>query len=365
MTRRPRNGEAGFTLLELVIALLVMSIGVAGLFGVLATAFKSTSIDIHRTDATVIAAHALAQLQVAADPVSGPLPGVTRNGQTYAVNAEVQLAAASNGDTNAYAELIVNVTWSDQGGTHTVTQSTSRYPTPPTSVATVCAAPTLAAAPIYNYPPSGDPSLDVSWVEPTGGTAVTQWQVQISPDGATWTTAIADEPPLPPNATHQVEIGGLAPGVAYVAQVVAESACAAPATFAATPAAGIPAATAGSSASTCTAGSFTLGPPTVTRSPTGPPPGILSQDVTVVVTSPVDCPGGFTITTVSTAGDVVQAQLGHGSAGPTSYVGTLPGGTEVWDLGPHLVALYAGPVASGPVIGTAVLCVEQQGASTC
>lgn len=38
--RGPARGEAGFTLLELVIAMLVISIAVAGLFGVLGTAFK-------------------------------------------------------------------------------------------------------------------------------------------------------------------------------------------------------------------------------------------------------------------------------------------------------------------------------------
>src|SRR5579864_4731582 len=169
MTERPRRGEDGFTLLELVIALLVMSIGIAGLFGVLGTAFKSTAIDIHRTDATAIAAHALAQLEVAADPVSGALPGVTRNGETYTVAAQVNPTAASNGDANAYPTLTVNVTWADQGGSHTVAQSSARYPAGTPTSATTCLPPAPPPAPIYNYPSSGDPSLDVSWVEPTGG----------------------------------------------------------------------------------------------------------------------------------------------------------------------------------------------------
>ena len=214
--RGPARGEAGFTLLELVIAMLVISIAVAGLFGVLGTAFKSTAIDVHRTDATSIAAQALSQLEVSPDPASGPLPSVTRNNETYQVATRVAPAQASNGTADAYPALSVSVAWTDQGGSHTVTQSSARYPAPtPTSAPPVCVPPTLASAPLYNSPTSGDPSLDVSWLEPTVGAPVTQWRVQVSPDGTTWTTAIADEAPLPPGATHQVEIGGLAATDSY------------------------------------------------------------------------------------------------------------------------------------------------------
>jgi prepilin-type N-terminal cleavage/methylation domain-containing protein len=357
--------EDGFTLLELVIALVVISVGVAGLFGVLTTAFKSTAIDIHRVDATAVASRALAQLEVAADPTSGPLAPVTRNGQTYSLSASVTPAQASNGAVDAYPALAVAVTWTDQAGAHTLTQTSARYPDPTsTSVATGCQAPVLQGTPTYNSPISGDPSLDVSWVEPTGGASVTGWRVQVSPDGGTtWTTAVADEPPLAPGTTHQVEIGGLAAADTYTVLVVAESSCG-EAPF---PQGSVPA-TPAAVGSSCTPGSFTLGPAVVTRSATGPPPGILTGDISVVVTSPVACPTGFSISTITTTaggGIVVGTVLTQSSSGSYSYVGTLPGATETWDLGMHQVDLYAGPSASGTVIGTAALCVEQEGTSTC
>lgn len=366
--RGPARGrEAGFTLLELVIAMLVISIAVAGLFGVLGTAFKSTAIDIHRTDATSIAAQALSQLEVSPDPVSGSLPSVTRNNATFAVSTQVTPATASNGDAHAYPALAVSVSWSDQGGSHTVTQSSARYPAPtPTSTPPVCVPPTLALPPVYNAPSSGDPSLDVSWVEPTIGAAVTQWQVQVSPDGSTWTTAVADEAPLPPGATHQVEIGGLAATDSYAVQVVAISACGDPVTFSAVLAVGGSAATPASADSACTPGSFTLGPAVVTRSAAGG--GVLTGDITVIVTTPVVCPSGFSVGTTSTTesgGTVVDTVLTREAGGSYSYFGTLPGSPAEWDAGVHAVNLYAGPTASGTVIATAELCVEEQGQSSC
>jgi prepilin-type N-terminal cleavage/methylation domain-containing protein len=362
-----RTTEAGFTLLELVIAMLVMSIAVAGLFGVLGTAFQSTAVDIHRTDATSIAAQALSQLEVSPNPASGPLTSVTRNNETYQVATQVTSAQASNGTLNAYPAMSVSVTWTDQGRSHTVTQSSARYPAPtPTSAPPLCAPPTLTSAPLYNSPTSGDPSLDVSWVEPTAGAPVTQWQVQVSPDGSTWTTAIADEAPLPPGATHQVEIGGLAATDAYAVQVVALSACAAPATFPAVPAGAGPPSTPASPDSVCTPGSFTLGPAIATRSATGG--GTLTGDITVVVTAPVVCPSGFSASTTSTTelgGTVVDTVLSRQPGGSYSYVGTLAGSPAEWDDGTHVVDLYAGPTATGPVIATAELCVEEQGQSSC
>ena len=312
--RGPARGEAGFTLLELVIAMLVISIAVAGLFGVLGTAFKSTAIDVHRTDATSIAAQALSQLEVSPDPASGPLPSVTRNNETYQVATRVAPAQASNGTADAYPALSVSVAWTDQGGSHTVTQ----------------------------------------------------WRVQVSPDGTTWTTAIADEAPLPPGATHQVEIGGLAATDTYAVQVVAVSACADPVTFPAVPAGAGPPATPTSPDSACTPGSFTLGPAVATRSASGG--GVLTGDITVVVTTPVVCASGFSVSTTSTTesgGTVVDTVLTREAGGSYSYFGTLPGSPAEWDAGVHAVNLYAGPTASGTVIATAELCVEEQGQSSC
>src|SRR5579864_3710517 len=105
-----RGDEEGFTLLELVFAMVILSIGIAALIGVLATAFRSTTIDIHRTDATAIAGQGLTEL--AANPTLTTLPSVTRNGQTYTLRGNVTTVTASDG-VGSYPELAVTVAWAD------------------------------------------------------------------------------------------------------------------------------------------------------------------------------------------------------------------------------------------------------------
>ena len=368
MSGRRRAREGGFTLLELVIAMLVMSIGIAALVGVLGTAFKSTAIDVHRTDATSIAAQALSQLEVSPNPGSGPLPNVTSNNESYTVTAQVVPTTASNGTVNAYPTLTVTVAWTDQGGQHNLTQSSAEYPTAPSTTVGGCL-PVTGVTPTFNAPSSGDPSLDVSWYEPTGATPVLKWQVQVTPEGrATWTTPVPDEQPLPPGALHQIEIGGLAATGSYDVQVIAVTPCPGP-PFAATP--GATRVTPASSDSSCSPGSFTLGPAVVARTPTGPPPGTLTSNITVTVTTPVPCPSGFTVTVNATkpppptAPVIVQAALAQSPSGSYSYVGTLTGSSASWDLGTHIVNLYAGSTTTGPVIATAELCVTEQGVATC
>jgi prepilin-type N-terminal cleavage/methylation domain-containing protein len=341
--------EHGFTLLELVFAMVLLSIGIAALLGVLATSFRSTAVDIHRTDATAIAGQGLAELEAA--PVTGPLPSVNRNGQTYTVAGTVTPVAASNGAADAYLTAAVTVRWTDAAGPHSVVQSTAFFTPPPTTAAASTCTALGAVAPVVATQP-GDPSLDVSWAEPPGG-PVARWEVQLSLDGSTWTTAVADEPPLAPGATHQLEIGGLAPSAAYQVQVVATTVCGGTDPFLAA------APTTASVASTdCLVGSMTFGPAIGERVTSGAAAGTLTSNVAIVVTTPGSCASGL-LAFVDTGDGIVTAGLAQ--SGTNSYVGTLPGLTQVWGLGVHAVTIYEGATAAG----SGALCVEEQGAGTC
>jgi prepilin-type N-terminal cleavage/methylation domain-containing protein len=347
MTHR---GEDGFTLLELVIAMVLLSIGIAALIGVLATSFRSTAVDIHRTDATAIAGQGLAELEGA--PVSGPLPPVTRNGQTYNLAGKVTPATASNGAPDAYLTAAVTVRWTDASGAHSLTQSTSFFTPPPTTSAPSACTPLGPVVAVAGEWP-GEPSLDVSWQEPTGG-PVAFWQVQISPNGGTWTTPVSDEQPLAAGATHQVHIGGLEQDQKYKVQVVATTVCGATQSFSDTSPR-----TPSVASSACSVGSMTFGPADAQRVTSGPSAGTLTSDITVVVTTPGTC---------DPLGMQVYVDTGHGSyllplspTGAYSYVGTLPGVTQMWDLGVHQVYVYAGVTPAG----SGVLCVEEQGSATC
>jgi prepilin-type N-terminal cleavage/methylation domain-containing protein len=342
--------EDGFTLLELVFAMVLLSIGVAALIGVLATSFRTTAVDVHRTDAVAIAAQGLAELEAA--PVTGPLPSVTRNGQSFTLTGTANNATASNGTANAYPAVAVTVAWTDAAGSHSLTQSTATFTSPPTTGGTCTP---LGPVNLVASAPPGDPSVDVSWQEPTGG-PVTRWQVQISPDGTTWTTPIADEQPVAVGLTHQLEIGGLAPKAPYQVHVVATTACGVLPPFAATAGS-----TPSVASSACAVGSMTLGPATADRITTGAAAGMLTTDITVVVTTPGACASALLVTADTGQGLVTTVLTPTGSY---SYVGTLPGVTQQWNLGVHNVEVRPGGVP--PAVATGVLCVEQQGAvATC
>jgi prepilin-type N-terminal cleavage/methylation domain-containing protein len=347
-----RSSEEGFTLLELVFAMVLLSIGIAALIGVLATSFRSTAVDIHRTDATAIAGQGLTELEAA--PVTGPLPSITRNAQTYTLAGTVTPATASNGSVSAYPTVAVTVSWRDAAGAHSLTRSTAFFTTPPTTAAASACTALGPVAPVVSAP-TGDPSVDVSWQEPTGG-PVSYWEVQISPDGSTWTTPIADEPPLVPGATHQLEIGGLSPNAAWHVQVVATNSCGGVQTFPATSPT-----TPSVSSTDCLVGSMTLGPADAERISTGAAAGYLTSDVVVILATSGSCPIALFVRADTGQGPASGLLVPHGS---NAYVGTLSGLTQAWTLGVHEVDAYNPPDVTN-AIGTAELCVEEQGAATC
>jgi len=156
-----------------------------------------------------------------------------------------------------------------------------------------------------------------------------------------------------------VEIGGLAPGQAYEAQVLAVTGCGSQ-VFGPT----APVTTSTLAATGCTAGSVTLGPAVVARDATYETLG----DVSVVVTTAGSCPLGLwagVLTTSDPSGPAVTAALAQSA--PGTYTGTLFDPIQPWDLGIHTVEVFSGapvtPLPSSPT-ATAVLCVTS-GASTC
>ena len=344
------SAEDGFTLLELVVAMLLISIAVAALIGVFGTSLASTAVDIHRTDATAIAAQALAELE--AGSFLSPTT-VTRAQQQYTVTGTVVPTTATDGATAAYPTYAVTVAWRDRAGAHSVAQSTAVYPAS-TTTTTPCV--TLTVTPTATSPATGDPAIDVTWSEPAAS-GVTQWQVQLSTGGGTWTAAADDAPD--PGQLHQVELGGLAPGQAYQAQVVAVTGCG-PQTFGPT----APVTTPTVSSTGCTVGSVTIGPSVTARDPTYQTLG----DVSVVVTTTGSCPIGLwagVLTTNDPSGPAVTSALSQSA--PGAYTGTLSDPIQPWDLGIHTVEIFNGapvtPLPASPT-ATAVLCVTS-GASTC
>jgi len=377
-----RRDEQGFTLLELMIALFVLSVAVAGLVGVLDTAFGTTAVDVHRVDAAGLAGKQLASLRAEpyADvpaPYTPAAPATTTiNNQQFDTSYTTSWVSSSGGDTAAYKELSVTVSWRDQAGAHSVEQDTALYPgglgpyqapqgPSPTTTTTFpgCPSPVVGTAPTVTPQTSGDPSVDVSWPEPDLASSVVpivSWAVQVSPDGSTWTTAVNDEPPLTPGASHQIEIGGLSPGVVYAVRLLASGACGDPGVSPATTAAGPTTATL--SAPDCTVGAVSLSSPVATRQADGS----LSADVTIVASTASGCTAGLWAGVLTSGTAVTEVPLEAEAGGWFSASLDAAG---PWDLGPHTVEVFSGTLIAGPLptvsVAAAELCVTQPGGTSC
>lgn len=358
--------EAGFTLLELVIALAILAVAVGGLVSVLGAALRTTAVDVHRTDAVALATAEMAVLRhlpaATAPPPADHSTAV--NGQMYAVADTVAWQRSSGGVDRAYRSARVTVSWTDQGGPHVITQDSALTGPSPTGAGTAgpCAPPPAATGPAATPVGAGLSALQVSWTEPDASGAPDHWEVDTSPDATAWTASVAGEQPLAPGAIHVIELDGVAPASVYFVRVGAVAGCGA------TSWSVLATASTGAPGVGCALGAAGVGPPVVARSASGTVPGALAGDIEVTIASLGPCPTGLWAG-VSTSGDAVTAvALQRVGTGP--YHGSLAGTTQPWDLGRHLVKIFPGSPSAGalptaPPLGVALLCVEPAGAVTC
>ena len=114
---RRRAGQRGFTLVELLVATSVASVGFLGLAALHATAIRATSYGGNTSAATMFAAQ---QLEIMRRTPASALVSVPA--QTVAVGAQSfsRQATVSPTGTGAAKQVIVDVSWSDQMGPHVV-----------------------------------------------------------------------------------------------------------------------------------------------------------------------------------------------------------------------------------------------------
>src|SRR4051812_23575638 len=164
--RRRATGEGGFTLLEMVAALTVLSIGVLATTQVFLGSLKTAGLGEARTQATAIATREVEALRAVPYATLGFAAGTTSaqfegadtvfvtggtavatsgpevvDGQPFGIARYIVWAA--NGSTpHAYKRVVSVVSWSDEAGTHTVRQDDAVYPGGLGPVASTTTAPT-------------------------------------------------------------------------------------------------------------------------------------------------------------------------------------------------------------------------------
>jgi prepilin-type N-terminal cleavage/methylation domain-containing protein len=122
-TRKAR--ERGFTLIEVLVAIIVLSLAMAGMVALSANGTQATAYTRHAGEASMVGQDKLERLKVT--------PAVTLANGTDTVDAH-EIASAGAPYTRTWtvtwngtiATLVVQVTWTDGGSNHTITYRTMR-----------------------------------------------------------------------------------------------------------------------------------------------------------------------------------------------------------------------------------------------
>jgi prepilin-type N-terminal cleavage/methylation domain-containing protein len=117
--------ERGFTLIEVLVAIIVLSLAMAGMVALSANGTQATAYTRHAGEASMVGQDKLERLRVS--------PAATLANGTDTVDAH-EVAAAGAPYTRTWtvswsgtvATLVVQVTWTDAGTTHTITYRTMR-----------------------------------------------------------------------------------------------------------------------------------------------------------------------------------------------------------------------------------------------
>lgn len=127
--RRRKRTQAGFTMIEVMIAVLLTAIAVIGIVGLYRVQTRSSGYSRYSTEASVLAADKMEQLRTVA--ITGPSTGA----ETGPIDARGQLGAGGIFDRSwtitalgTQWKLEVTVQWDDDGQTRSVVLHSLRNP---------------------------------------------------------------------------------------------------------------------------------------------------------------------------------------------------------------------------------------------
>jgi prepilin-type N-terminal cleavage/methylation domain-containing protein len=121
-----RRGERGFTLIEVLVALVITVIGLAGVLMMQASATRSNRQNLEFSRASMIAEEAIEIARgTAIDTLTG---GMTLQPQTYSgVLYTISLTATELASNSNLVIITAAVTYSEDGDTSTVDDRTARF----------------------------------------------------------------------------------------------------------------------------------------------------------------------------------------------------------------------------------------------
>lgn len=123
MTRK-RQHQAGFTMIEVMVAMLLTAIAIVGIIGLYRIQARSSSYSRRSTEAAVLAGDRMEVLRTTAVPATGGPETVDATGTVVTGAPYTRRWTVTNG-ASQYS-ILVEVDWDDDGTTRTVSMRSFR-----------------------------------------------------------------------------------------------------------------------------------------------------------------------------------------------------------------------------------------------
>ena len=375
--------EQGFSLIEALMALTVLSVGVFGTMQVFLGTMRTTSVASARTHASAIAAREIEAMRAipyaaigfgvssgaaasfegattvfVADSAAKTTPTgspETDEGVTFTITRAI-VWVSQGSYTNQYKRVVVMISWHDQAGSHSVRQEAFVYPggLGPYGGATTTTSTTTAVTPgapsgLTATPDTLNPTTQVNLVWTAGSPAATTFEVQHAQDPTFAATTV--DTTTQPGATTSYNKTGLAPGTTFYWRVRALSGAQSSAwsntAQGNTQAVG---------AQPCTAGSANASPSAVNKQSASS--NQLKNSVLVSVNTTGTCNGLFIRFTPQTTQMTQTMTQGNGGVWST----TISASGYNWDIGQKTVQVVDGTNA---VLASIALQICAHNAKSC
>jgi prepilin-type N-terminal cleavage/methylation domain-containing protein len=126
-TTPARRGQDGFTVLEVMIALTILLIGIAGLLSMQLASIRATAFSRHATEASTLAEDKMEALRtVPTTSLVGGNDQVDARGVLDSAGLFKRVWTVTGSGTDNIVSI--DVTWEDQGESYTITMATLRTP---------------------------------------------------------------------------------------------------------------------------------------------------------------------------------------------------------------------------------------------
>ena len=123
--KRRRKGQSGFTMIEVMVALLLTAIAIVGIIGLYRVQTRSSSYSRRSTEAAVLAGDKMEMLRATATPSSSTADETIDSAGMASAGGPFTRRWVVTTTASQY-EILVEVDWSDDGTTRTVRMRSQR-----------------------------------------------------------------------------------------------------------------------------------------------------------------------------------------------------------------------------------------------